>query len=181
MPNRSTSVRGTVVVTMMSVEIPHSVVGVMLGQKPAAGFMFRGKHGGRCLPRSRSSVAHFPACDRWPAHAKAALPLLVKSEGVSFEPNSLKSPKNHVVFRQALRHRRISVHDPTMRQMLREIGHSLCSIAIFGLVTIVIAFAALTNSVQRIRTLRIQDFPGQLLAQPLGPRAQFRDSSWIAP
>ncbi len=48
----------------------------------------------------------------------------------------------YVVFRSALRHRRISTQDPTTRQILREIQYSLRSIAIFGLVTIGIIFAA---------------------------------------
>jgi sterol desaturase/sphingolipid hydroxylase (fatty acid hydroxylase superfamily) len=51
----------------------------------------------------------------------------------------------YVAFRTAMRHRRISAHDPTRQQMLREIGQSLRSIAIFGLVAAGIVFAALSG------------------------------------
>jgi sterol desaturase/sphingolipid hydroxylase (fatty acid hydroxylase superfamily) len=48
----------------------------------------------------------------------------------------------YVVFRAALRHRRVSRQDPTGRQVGREVLHSLRSIAIFGLVTGAVVFAA---------------------------------------
>jgi sterol desaturase/sphingolipid hydroxylase (fatty acid hydroxylase superfamily) len=48
----------------------------------------------------------------------------------------------YVAFRAALQHRRISKHEPTRRQVTREIFHSLRSIAIFGLVTGGVVYAA---------------------------------------
>lgn len=51
----------------------------------------------------------------------------------------------YVLFRHVLRRRRISTSDPTARQVLREIGYSLRSIVIFGLVTIMIVYAALSG------------------------------------
>jgi sterol desaturase/sphingolipid hydroxylase (fatty acid hydroxylase superfamily) len=51
----------------------------------------------------------------------------------------------YVVFRSAMRHRRIASHDPTAAQMWREIKHSLRSIAIFGLTAAGIVYAALSG------------------------------------
>jgi sterol desaturase/sphingolipid hydroxylase (fatty acid hydroxylase superfamily) len=48
----------------------------------------------------------------------------------------------YVVFRAQFRHRRVSRDDPTTRQMAREMVHSLRSIAIFGLVTGIVVYAA---------------------------------------
>jgi sterol desaturase/sphingolipid hydroxylase (fatty acid hydroxylase superfamily) len=48
----------------------------------------------------------------------------------------------YVLFRAAFRHRRVSRGDPTGRQVAREIAHSLRSIAIFGLVTGAVVYAA---------------------------------------
>jgi sterol desaturase/sphingolipid hydroxylase (fatty acid hydroxylase superfamily) len=48
----------------------------------------------------------------------------------------------YVVFRKHLQHRRLSQRDPTPRQVAREIFHSLRSIAIFGLVTGAVVYAA---------------------------------------
>jgi Delta7-sterol 5-desaturase len=48
----------------------------------------------------------------------------------------------YVAFRAALRHRRVSRHDPAGRQVAREVLHSLRSIAVFGLVTGAVVFAA---------------------------------------
>ena len=49
----------------------------------------------------------------------------------------------YVACRAAFRHRRVSRSEPTTRQVCREVGHSLRSIAVFGLVTLAIALAAL--------------------------------------
>lgn len=48
----------------------------------------------------------------------------------------------HVAFREKFRHRRVSRNDPTAGQMAREIVRSLRSIAIFGLVTGAVVYAA---------------------------------------
>jgi lathosterol oxidase len=50
-----------------------------------------------------------------------------------------------VAFRTALRHRRVSRRDPTRRQVAREVLHSLRSIAVFGLVTGAVVFAAFSG------------------------------------
>jgi sterol desaturase/sphingolipid hydroxylase (fatty acid hydroxylase superfamily) len=47
-----------------------------------------------------------------------------------------------VAFRAALRHRRVSRREPTGGQVRREVLHSLRSIALFGLVTGAVVFAA---------------------------------------
>jgi sterol desaturase/sphingolipid hydroxylase (fatty acid hydroxylase superfamily) len=48
----------------------------------------------------------------------------------------------YVVFQAAFHHRRVPRRDPTARQVLREVTHSLRSIIIFGLVTLAVAAAA---------------------------------------
>ncbi|MDB5392160.1 MAG: sterol desaturase family protein [Planctomycetaceae bacterium] len=48
----------------------------------------------------------------------------------------------YVIFREQIRHRRISPIDPTSRQVAREIIYSLRSIAIFGLVAALTVYAA---------------------------------------
>ena len=48
----------------------------------------------------------------------------------------------YIVFQSRLRHRRISPKKPTVRQVTREILCSLRSIAIFGLVTVAVVYAA---------------------------------------
>ena len=51
----------------------------------------------------------------------------------------------YVIFRKVLKHRRISTQDPSRQQILREIGHSLRSIFIFGFVAVAVVFAALSG------------------------------------
>jgi sterol desaturase/sphingolipid hydroxylase (fatty acid hydroxylase superfamily) len=48
----------------------------------------------------------------------------------------------YVIFRARFRQRRVSRQDPTAQQMAREIAHSLRSIAIFGVVTGFVVYAA---------------------------------------
>lgn len=48
----------------------------------------------------------------------------------------------HLVFRARFRHRRVSRQEPTTRQIGRELAHSLRSIAVFGLVTGAVVYAA---------------------------------------
>lgn len=48
----------------------------------------------------------------------------------------------HVLFRTRLRHRRASPRDPARGQIRREVAHSLRSIAVFGVVTLLILLAA---------------------------------------
>jgi sterol desaturase/sphingolipid hydroxylase (fatty acid hydroxylase superfamily) len=48
----------------------------------------------------------------------------------------------YVLFRFPLRHRRVGPRDPVAGQVRREIQHSVRSIAIFGLVTVAVVFAA---------------------------------------
>src|SRR5262249_43550785 len=48
----------------------------------------------------------------------------------------------YVAFQAAFRHRRVLRRDPTARQVLREVTHSLRSIAVFGLVTLAVAACA---------------------------------------
>jgi sterol desaturase/sphingolipid hydroxylase (fatty acid hydroxylase superfamily) len=48
----------------------------------------------------------------------------------------------YVLFRSRLRHRRVAPRDPAAGQVRREILHSLRSIAVFGLVTAAVLFAA---------------------------------------
>jgi sterol desaturase/sphingolipid hydroxylase (fatty acid hydroxylase superfamily) len=51
----------------------------------------------------------------------------------------------YVVFRKSLARRRVSRFDPTGRQVAREVLHSLCSVAIFGLVTGAVVYLALSG------------------------------------
>jgi sterol desaturase/sphingolipid hydroxylase (fatty acid hydroxylase superfamily) len=51
----------------------------------------------------------------------------------------------YVAFRRALRRRRVSRHDPSTRQVGREVLQSLRSIALFGLVTGTVVYAALSG------------------------------------
>jgi lathosterol oxidase len=48
----------------------------------------------------------------------------------------------YVLFRTRLRHRRASPHDPRAGQIRREVAHSLRSIAVFGVVTLLVLLAA---------------------------------------
>ena len=48
----------------------------------------------------------------------------------------------YVVFRAAFHHRRVSRRSPTARQVRREVAHSLRSLALFGVVTLVVVCAA---------------------------------------
>lgn len=59
----------------------------------------------------------------------------------------------HVLFRKALRHRRIADRDPVAKQMGREILHSLRSLAIFGAVGGVIYFLAMSGLTQFYRPI----------------------------
>lgn len=62
----------------------------------------------------------------------------------------------YVLFRTTFRHRRISSHDPTARQVRREIGHSLRSIFVFGVVTLGIVFVAISGWTRLY--MRIDDY-----------------------
>lgn len=59
----------------------------------------------------------------------------------------------YVAFRTAWKHRRISQKDPARWQIMREIVHSLRSIAIFGLVTGAVVYAANSGWTQLYRRI----------------------------
>ena len=50
-----------------------------------------------------------------------------------------------VIFRRALKHRRVSQREPSAGQVSREVLRSLRSLAVFALVTAAVVFAALSG------------------------------------
>ncbi len=80
----------------------------------------------------------------------------------------------YVAFRATFRHRRISKGDPTARQVGREIAYSLRSIVIFGLVTLVVVFAARLGGTRLY--YRVSDYGWTWFALSIGVMVVMHDA-----